>query len=98
MDERPYWEGKGYSFFCNRDCEYFPCHKTKDPDNFNCLFCYCPLYALGSRCGGNFKMTENNIKDCSACILPHIRKNYGYVTEKFQEIAVLVRKNEKDTE
>ena len=34
-------------FYANRDCEYFPCHTVADPDNFNCLFCYCPLYALG---------------------------------------------------
>ena len=45
--EKPYWEGKQYSFFCHKECEFFPCHETKDPENFNCLFCYCPLYALG---------------------------------------------------
>ena len=37
---------KHYSFFQNRECEYFPCHKGADPETFNCLFCYCPLYAL----------------------------------------------------
>ena len=21
--QEPYWKGKGYSFFCNRACEYF---------------------------------------------------------------------------
>ena len=44
---KEYWEDKHYSFFSNRECEYFPCHKGADPENFNCLFCYCPLYALG---------------------------------------------------
>ncbi|MBQ8740856.1 MAG: hypothetical protein IJY79_04835 [Clostridia bacterium] len=34
------------SFFCNRECEYFPYYKTDNPDNFNCIFCYCPLYTL----------------------------------------------------
>ena len=53
-----HWEGKHYSFFQNRDCEYFPCHQGADPENFNCLFCYCPLYALGEKCGGNFRYTE----------------------------------------
>ena len=52
--EKPYWEGKHYSYFSNKECEYFPCHKGADPENFNCLFCYCPLYALGDKCGGNF--------------------------------------------
>ena len=33
-----------YKFFSHKQCEYFPCHKTDDPDNFNCLFCFCPLY------------------------------------------------------
>ena len=42
-----YWENKHYAYFCNRECEYFPCHKGADPENFNCLFCYCPLYVLG---------------------------------------------------
>ena len=61
-------------FFAHKNCEYFPCHETKDLENFNCLFCYCPLYALGSKCGGNFKYTDNGIKDCSACLLPHKRE------------------------
>ncbi len=24
---KEYWEDKHYSFFSNRECEYFPCHK-----------------------------------------------------------------------
>ena len=97
MSEKPYWEGKEYSFFCHKDCEYFPCHPTKDPDNFNCLFCYCPLYALGDGCGGNFRYTEKGIKDCTACSLPHIRKNYGYVIGKYKEIMEIARQNHKET-
>ena len=73
-------------FYNHKKCEFFPCHETTDPQNFNCLFCYCPLYALGSKCGGNFKYTEQGIKDCSACKLPHKRKNYGYIMSKYQEI------------
>ena len=37
--------------FGHKKCEYFPCHKGADPEDFNCLFCYCPLYALGDKCG-----------------------------------------------
>lgn len=33
-----------YRFFQNKECEYFPCHKTENEEEFNCLFCYCPLY------------------------------------------------------
>ena len=54
-----YWENKHYAYFCNRECEYFPCHKGADPENFNCLFCYCPLYVLGDRCGGKFAYLPN---------------------------------------
>ncbi len=82
----PYWEGKQYSFFSHKNCEYFPCHKGADKENFNCLFCYCPLYALGKECGGNFKMTPGGVKDCTDCMIPHNRKNYGYITGKYQEL------------
>ena len=96
--KEPYWAGKHYSFFCNRECEYFPCHKTNDPDNFNCLFCYCPLYTLGDRCGGNFRYTEKGIKDCTGCMLPHKRENYGYITGKYHEIMELAKKREETKE
>lgn len=35
-----------YRFYCNKDCQYFPCHEVKNEDDFNCMFCYCPLYLL----------------------------------------------------
>ena len=52
-----------YSFTQHRACEFFPCHKTSHPEDFNCLFCYCPLYTLGSKCGGNFRYLENGVKE-----------------------------------
>lgn len=86
------WNNKAYSFFCNKDCECFPCHETAHPENFNCLFCWCPLYALGERCGGAFTYTESGIKDCSHCMLPHRRENYGIILERFREVAKLAAK------
>lgn len=56
---------KRYSHFSHKKCEYYPCHKNADPEHFNCLFCYCPLYALGDDCGGHFSYTEKGLKDCS---------------------------------
>ncbi len=79
------------SYFANRDCKYFPCHQTNRED-FNCLFCYCPLYALGDQCGGNFVYMENGIKDCSNCLIPHSEGGYEYVLSRFQKIAELARK------
>ena len=58
---------ENYKYFAHRECEYFPCHAGADADDFNCLFCYCPLYALGDRCGGCFRYTESGIKDCTGC-------------------------------
>ncbi len=72
--EKKYWEGKEYSYFSHKKCEYFPCHRGADPEDFNCLFCYCPLYALGDKCGGNFKYNEKGFKDCTNCQLPHKKK------------------------
>jgi len=80
-----------YSFFQNADCEYFPCHKVSDTGSFNCLFCYCPLYALGKNCGGNFSYTENGIKDCTDCLIPHREGGYQYVNDKFPLIAELAK-------
>ena len=37
-------------YFKNSECEYFPCHKV-DGDYFNCMFCCCPLFVLGDKCG-----------------------------------------------
>ena len=79
------WEGKNFSFFSNRKCEYYPCHEGADPENFNCLFCYCPLYFLGNRCGGNFRYTEKGVTDCSGCRIPHKRENYGHIVETFEK-------------
>jgi Zn-finger protein len=85
-DPCPIPETKEYSFFTHRSCEYFPCHQTDDPDNFNCLFCYCPLYFLGAECGGNFQITEKGYKSCTDCLFPHQRENYELITERFPVI------------
>ena len=84
-------EQQNYSFFQNKNCEYFPCHKTDSPEEFNCLFCYCPLYALGRKCGGSFRYNEKGVKDCTNCLVPHRRENYAYVTGRYSEIMELVR-------
>ncbi|MDR2561739.1 MAG: cysteine-rich small domain-containing protein [Holophagales bacterium] len=79
-------KGKKYMFFSHRECEAFPCHPMKDLDNFNCLFCYCPLYILGLECGGNFVYLDNGMKDCTNCTLPHQRENYGAIVARFEDI------------
>lgn len=81
-----------YDFFQNKECEYFPCHQCVDKEKFSCLFCYCPLYALGDQCGGNFAYLENGIKDCSGCLKPHRRENYDKIMEKMPMVMELAKK------
>ena len=81
-----------YDFFQNRQCEYFPCHENADPQTFSCIFCYCPLYALGEHCGGNFTYTKDGIKDCSNCLRPHKRECYEDITKKVGDVIKLVQK------
>ena len=81
-----------YDFFQNKECEYFPCHAGADRESFSCLFCYCPLYALGDKCGGSFTYLENGIKDCSNCLRPHRRGNYGKIMEKMGAVLELAKK------
>ncbi|MBQ9014990.1 MAG: cysteine-rich small domain-containing protein [Firmicutes bacterium] len=83
---------ENYKFFQHRSCEFFPCHKVSSEDKFNCLFCYCPLYALGDQCGGNFNYTENGVKDCSNCALPHSPGGYDYIMGKFGEIMEIAKR------
>lgn len=75
-----------YRFFQNRKCEYFPCHSGAEEESFNCLFCYCPLYALGDKCGGNFHYLENGIKDCSACLRPHGKNSYDSILKDMPKV------------
>ncbi len=81
-----------YDYYQNRECEYFPCHKGADRENFNCLFCFCPLYALADKCGGNFTYLENGMKDCSGCLRPHCRENYGKILEAMDMVLEMAKK------
>ncbi len=87
-------EKKNYQFIHHTACEYFPCHDVAWPEDFNCLFCYCPLYALGEECGGNPVYLENGIKDCSRCTFPHRRENYDEVNRRLGELLARVAKKD----
>ena len=84
-----------YDFFQNKDCPYFPCHGGMEEDSFSCLFCYCPLYALGDKCGGNFTYTQQGIKDCTNCLVPHRQENYLKVLSKMDAVLELARKKDQ---
>jgi len=87
-----------HKFFSNDKCKYFPCHKTSatsdisnisnisESNDFNCLFCFCPLYFLRDKCGGNFKYSgEKKIKNCVDCNLPHMPEYYDVIISKLKE-------------
>lgn len=81
-----------FKFFQNHQCEYFPCHKIESEQDFNCLFCYCPLYALGDACGGHFVYTDKGVKNCSYCNIPHIKDNFDYIVEKVHMVVEMTKK------
>lgn len=82
-----------FKFLRNDKCEYFPCHKGGNIENFNCLFCYCPLYTLGSECGGNYKYLEDGTKDCSECIIPHGKNGFDHIIKKYDLVKELAKQN-----
>ncbi|MBQ8558914.1 MAG: metal-binding protein [Tyzzerella sp.] len=70
-----------YRFFENKECKYFPCHEGVE--DFNCLFCYCPLYSK-EHCPGSPQYIETGkqkIKDCSKCLFPHQPENYDIILQ-----------------
>ena len=89
MEERT----RSYRFFQNRDCAYFPCHEGIVADEFNCLFCFCPLYALGRACGGDCRYDEGR-KDCSACTFPHRRESYDRIVERYGDIMAVAARTD----
>ena len=83
-------------FFVNRECKYFPCHQVEKEEEFNCKFCYCPLYALGDACGGDMNWIESGgtfIKDCSGCTVPHRKDSADYIDSRFAELSALAASN-----
>ena len=76
-----------YKFYENKSCQYFPCHESGSIIGFNCLFCFCPLYFLGERCGGKFEKMGpgGSIKDCTNCLIPHKPESYEFIMRKISE-------------
>ncbi len=82
-----------YKFMQNKKCEYFPCHKDIPIEEFNCLFCYCPLYALGKECGGNYLYLKNGIKSCEKCIKTHHQNSYAFISKYIDKVIILVNQS-----
>ena len=92
-----YYVFMSHDFYQNLDCKYFPCHKGIKEEEFSCLFCFCPLYALEEECGGNFDYNnEKGIKNCTYCLVPHKRSNYEHMIEKSALLVEKVRKKREN--
>ncbi|MDQ7831255.1 MAG: cysteine-rich small domain-containing protein [Desulfovibrionaceae bacterium] len=74
-----------HRYFCNEQCEYFPCHQGVAPQDFNCLFCFCPLYFLPA-CGGDFVLRQG-VKDCTGCTRPHRPGGYEEIIARLRQEA-----------
>ena len=70
-----------FNHYQNTDCRYFPCHDTVPREDFNCLFCYCPLYFI--ECDGNYVM-ENYGKDCSKCTRNHDKDSWKFIVSRLR--------------
>jgi len=84
-------ETEHYKFFAHTACEYFPCHETDKPEDFNCIFCYCPLYFYPGGCGGNHT-TRKGVKDCTNCRIPHGKNGWEHINKKLREFFEAVSK------
>lgn len=84
-----------YRFFANKACKFYPCHEGVE--EFNCLFCYCPLYDR-KHCPGMPEYPRMGRADimngqkrtarlCEKCTFPH-------VPEHFDTIMQLLKKEE----
>ncbi|MDP6641383.1 MAG: cysteine-rich small domain-containing protein [Nitrososphaerales archaeon] len=70
-----------------------PCHDM-DPEELNCLLCYCPEYDQSKKEGGckidskegkwffSDKLPSGKIWDCSSCNYPHKRENVEKYSKK----------------
>lgn len=82
-----------YKFVQNKKCQFFPCHQMKNEENFNCLFCYCPLFALKDECGGNPEFLEDGTKSCMNCTAPHNGPGgHDFVMKKIDKVLELGKK------
>ena len=78
-----------YAFFQHRECEYFPCHKTNDPDNFNCYtYSYVDSEALMKHCFGE-------LEELLQFLLPEFRE---LCADGVRKNALISKQKEKLTE
>lgn len=81
MEPKDIVDTENFKFFQHTGCEFFPCHDNIPVEDFNCMFCYCPLSFL--QCHGDYNIIESPKgvfrKDCEPCTLTHERQGWEVV-------------------
>ncbi len=36
-------------------------------------------------CGGNYRILESGVKDCTNCLIPHVPRGYDHILAKLKE-------------
>jgi Zn-finger protein len=70
-------------------CKFFPCHKGINPEDFDCTFCYCPIYPCGIKETGGKWITGNSgdaIWDCTGCNIIHRKDVVKKIKSKIRDI------------
>mgnify|MGYP000338004022 CR=1 FL=1 len=83
-------ETERYKFFSHTACEFYPCHDMPEGE-LNCLFCFCRCIAWVANAGATSATwaSGGDIKDCSACTVPHRRENYDYIMAQFERVKAI---------
>lgn len=59
-----------YKFFENLGCKYYPCHSGIKKGEFNCLYCFCPIFVVCKR---------HSKSGCEFCKVPHDKGSYKFM-------------------
>ncbi|WP_366485912.1 MULTISPECIES: cysteine-rich small domain-containing protein [Oscillospiraceae] len=90
-----YREGRTFSFSSNKAWERYPCRAMRKGWNSAACSAIVRCICWAER-AEMLHHLENGVKDCSKCLIPHQRDNYGYLAGRFQEIAGEIARHEQE--
>ena len=66
-----------------------PAIRVPNPENFNAYsaIALCMYWEIAA---AESLPTSHGYKDCSRCLFPHLRENYGVITERYGEILAAI--------
>jgi Zn-finger protein len=72
-----------------KDCNYYPCHDGIIEEEYQCEFCFCPIYPCNiEKTGGKIISGRDGsqIWDCSDCIIVHEKENFNKIKKGLHNI------------